>query len=201
MANFELRIYQLLEENLETVAKQYNLPSSDPTDVEDLSDENFVEACEEYGKISSLSNFLGTGVITCENDITRAYFVEVDNGNSKPIRADKHYTVITASKITSNGFGNGKDVNVLFEENKPIPKDKTYTIIITNNDEETSTDDIIHEIETLRDVEKVEVIEEADNKIRLSVDTEIGFEYDTLEETIDNNFMADCEFIEIMFNY
>ena len=116
MANFELRIYQLLEENLETVAEQYNLPSSDPTDVEDLSDEDFLEACEEYGKISSLNNFLGTGVVTCENDITRAYFVEVDNGNSKPVRADGYYTVIEANKITSNGFGNSKEVNVLYQK-------------------------------------------------------------------------------------
>ena len=106
MANFELRIYVLDYENHEEVQREYNV-----TDVEYLTDEQFVEACESYGRVYTLKGFLGNDVVAYDKDVVRAYFVEVDNGNSKPVRADGYYTVISTSKITKNG-----NEVVLFEE-------------------------------------------------------------------------------------
>ena len=211
MANFELRIYVIDQYTYEDVKA-----NTDPTATGELDDETFIELCEERGGVYSLNGFLSKethDTIDLTENVFRAYFIQVDDGNSAPIRADHYYTVISANKI-SYDFGNKDDEQVLYLElNKPNtsfvtevkhPESKLYTIIVRNNGD-NSTDEIVELIENLDDVLDVEIIEEHDENnyqcIRFQVETETYFDYDVLEGTIDNYGGLDCEFIDREDNY
>lgn len=97
MANFELRIFVLDCENHEEVQNKYSV-----TDVEYLTDEQFVEACEENGRVYSLHGFLGNDVVAFDKDVVRAYFIDTENENATPIRADGYNTTFHADLIKQN---------------------------------------------------------------------------------------------------
>ena len=199
MANFELRIYVIGYENFDQICEDYGIH-----DITDLTDEQVVEVAEELGTVYSFNKFLGLDVIAFDKDHVRAYFIDKDNENTPPIPADRHNTVITASKITCDRIFADTVKNVaLFEEEKEEDNtgSKTYTIVVSNYDEETSTDGIVEIISNLDDVLNVEVVDEDEHHVRLKVETETYFDYDTLEGTIDSYGGLDCEFIDRVDNY
>lgn len=163
MANFELRIYVLDYENHEAVAETFGV-----TDVEYLTDKQFIEASEKNGRVYSLNGFLGSDVIAFDKDIVRAYFIDTEHEEAEPIRADVYNTTFHADLIK-----HGEQVKYI--EVKPTikkePTSRTYTIIVTNNDTETSNDEVIRHIEDLSFATDVELIGIVDNKIRLQVET------------------------------
>ena len=204
MANFEIKIYSISNDIITQIELDTNTVFSD------WSDEEFIDNAENGGDVFTLcSLFSSTQLFDVDNGtVVRAYLIDVDNENAKPIRCDYYKTILSINKVTSHRADFNEETKqvidtpiVHFEEELPIPVSKAYTILVTNNDEETTTDDIIHEIELLRDVTSVEPINVIDNKVRFYVTTEIGFEYDTLEETIDDMGLQDCEFINMEFNY
>ena len=270
MANFELRIFVLDCENHEEVQNKYSV-----TDVEYLTDKQFVEACEENGRVYSLHGFLGNDVVAFDKDIVRAYFIDTKDENATPIRADVYDTTfhadlirhgeqvkyievkaekgetpisktftldvfkvkdvylpihnlsyVTDVEITGATEDRArvevettadidfdtliKDVKEVLQANVNLIDEtdnyvenfskKTYTILVSNFDESTTTQDIIDLITDIEDVRSVSVITESVNgdKVRLSVETESYFDYDILEGEIDSTGRLDCEFIDVV---
>ena len=193
MANFELRIYILDHEKHEVVAETFGV-----TDVEYLTDEQFVEASEENGRVYSLHGFLGNDVVAFDKDIVRAYFIDTEDENATPIRADGYNTTFHADLIKQNE-------QVLYLEVKANPENrgtKTYTIIVTKT-KDTSTDEVLDLITNIEDVTSASIVTETvdSTKLRLEVETESYFDYDVLEGTIDNYGGLDCEFIKRVDNF
>ena len=270
MANFELRIYVLDYENHEAVAETFGV-----TDVEYLTDKQFIDPSEKNGRVYSLHGFLGNDVIAFDKDIARAYFIDTEDENATPIRADVYNTTFHADFIRHGeqvkyieikaekgetpisrtftldvfkldniylpihnlsyvtdveiiGATEDRarvevettadtdfdtlikdvkevlqtDVNLIDETDNYVENfsKKTYTILVSNFDESTTTQDIIDLITDIEDVRSVSVITETVNgdKVRLSVETESYFDYDILEGEIDSTGRLDCEFIDVV---
>ena len=113
MANFELRIYVIPSENEDEV-----IESTGVHDLSDLTDKQFVKVAEEIGTVYSLSRFLNLDVIAPDTDTIRAYFIDIENQETHPIRADKYGTVIKASKISNHALDKNCEEQVLYLELK-----------------------------------------------------------------------------------
>lgn len=117
MANFELRIYVIPAENIDEVIENNGIH-----DTSDLTDTQFVEVAEELGTVYTLGKFLNLDVIAPDTDVIRAYFIDKDNEDTAPVRADGYETTITASKITCTApTNNGQSLefnHVLFDDSK-----------------------------------------------------------------------------------
>ena len=83
MANFELRIYLIPAENIDEVIENNGIH-----DTSDLTDMQFIEVAEELGAVYTLGKFLNLDVITPGTDVIRAFFIDKDNEDAAPIRAD-----------------------------------------------------------------------------------------------------------------
>ena len=113
MANFELRIYVIGFENFDEICEDKGIH-----DITDLTDEQVVEIAEELGTVYTMRRFLGLDVIAFDKDHVRAYFIDIENGNTPPIPADKYFTVIHADKIINHAVDNNCNERVLYDESK-----------------------------------------------------------------------------------
>ena len=198
MANFELRIYVIPAENIDEVIENNGIH-----DTSELTDTQFVEVAEELGIVYSLGQFLSLDVFAPDTDVIRAYFIDKDNEDTAPVRADGYETTITASKITCTApTNNGQSLEfnkVLFEEQEKITKVKGYIILVRNNGDNT-VDEVIEFIENIEDVVNVDILEQYNEGnyqcIRMEVEVKTSFNYNILEDTIDNYGGLDCEFLE-----
>ena len=198
MANFELRIYVIPAENIDEVIENNGIH-----DTSDLTDTQFVKVAEELGTVYTLGKFLNLDVIAPDTDVIRAFFIDKDNEDTAPVRADGYETTITASKITCTApTNNGQSLefnHVLFDEKEKVTKVKAYIILIRNNGDNTA-DEVIELVENIEDVVNVDLLEQYNEGnyqcIRLEVEVKTSFNYDTLENTIDNYGGLDCEFLE-----
>ena len=205
MANFELRIYVIPAENIDEV-----IESNGIHDISDLTDTQFVEVAEELGTVYSLSRFLSLDVIAPDIDVIRAYFIDVENGNTPPIPADKYYTVVSASKISNHTLTENCEEQVLYLElNKPFgqsttaeePISRTYTIILTNHDSENSFTGIIADIQGKDYVQDVELLEEYDNKVKLQIETDGDIDFDKLCTDLEHWLGVTADLINEIENY
>lgn len=198
MANFELRIYVIPAENIDEVIENNGIH-----DTSDLTDTQFVKVAEELGTVYTLGKFLNLDVIAPDTDVIRAFFIDKDNEDTAPVRADGYETTITASKITCTApTNNGQSLEfnkVLFEEQEKITKVKGYIILVRNNGDNT-VDEVIEFIENIEDVVNVDILEQYNEGnyqcIRMEVEVKTSFNYNILEDTIDNYGGLDCEFLE-----
>jgi len=210
MANFELRIYVIPAENIDEVIENNGIH-----DTSDLTDTQFVEVAEELGTVYSLGKFLNLDVIAPDTDVIRAYFINKDNEDTAPVRADGYETTITASKITCTApTNNGQSLEfnkVLFEDNsgRPFGKNikseepisRTYTLVITISDSDTSFEGIEGDLQDCEYIQDVELIGSVDNKYRVQVETDSDIDFDKLCSYIENEWEVDVELIEEVENY
>ena len=181
MAIFELRIYVIPAENIDEVIENNGIH-----DTSDLTDTQFVKVAEELGTVYTLGKFLNLDVIAPDTDVIRAYFIDKDNEDTAPVRADGYETTITASKITCTApTNNGQSLefnHVLFEDNsgRPFGKNikseepisRTYTLVITISDSDTSFEGIEGDLQDCEYIQDVELIGSVDNKYRVQVETD-----------------------------
>lgn len=205
MANFELRVYVIGYENFDQICEDYEIH-----DITDLTDEQVVEVAEELGTVYSLSRFLNLNVIAPDIDVIRAYFIDIENGNTPPIPADKYYTVVSASKISNHTLTENCEEQVLYLElNKPFGKNttaeepisRTYTIILTNHDSENSFTEIIADIQDEDYVQDVDLLEEYDNKVRLQIKTDGDIGFDKLCTDLEHWLGVTADLINEVENY
>lgn len=189
MANFELRIYVIPAENIDEVIENNGIH-----DTSELTDTQFVEVAEELGIVYSLGQFLNLDVFAPDTDVIRAYFIDKDNEDTAPVRADGYETTITASKITCTApTNNGQSLEfnkVLFEDNSNRPFGKnikseepisiTYTVVLTNRGRRKSFTGIIADIQDKDYVQDVDLLEEYDNKVRLQIETDGDIDFNKL---------------------
>ena len=94
MAEFELRIYSI---NIDTISL---IELDNKSTLEEWSDEFFVECAEQLGEVITLCSLLDNDrVINLDREVYRAYLIDVNNQDTKPIRADYIGTIITSNKI------------------------------------------------------------------------------------------------------
>ena len=210
MANSELRIYVIPSENIDEVIESKGID-----DTSDLTDEQFVKVAEEIGTAYSLSKFLSLDVITPDTDVIRAYFIDKDNEDTAPVRADMHETVVTASKITCTAptkDGQSLEFNrVLFEDNSnksfgkstvsEEPISRTYTLVLSCNNDTDSLHGCICDLQDADYIQDVEVLEDYEDKIRVQVETDSDIDFDRLCSYIENTWEVDAELIEEVENY
>ena len=210
MANFELRIYVIPAENIDEVIENNGIH-----DTSDLTDTQFVEVAEKLGTVYSLGKFLNLDVIAPDTDVIRAFFIDKDNEDTAPVRADGYETTITASKITCTApTNNGQSLEfnkVLFEDNsgRPFGKNikseepisRTYTLVITISDSDTSFEGIEGDLQDCEYIQDVELIGSVDNKYRVQVETDSDIDFDKLCSYIENEWEVDVELIEEVENY
>lgn len=205
MANFELRIYVIPAENIDEVIENNGIH-----DTSDLTDEQFVEVAEEIGTVYSLSRFLSLDVIAPDTDVIRAYFIDIENGNTPPIPADKYYTVVSASKISNHTLTENCEEQVLYLElNKPFgqsttaeePISRTYTIILTNHDNECEISGVIADIQDKDYVQDVELLEEYENKVRIRVEVDSDIDFDKLCTDLEDWLGVTADLINEVENY
>jgi hypothetical protein len=210
MANFELRIYVIPAENIDEVIENNGIH-----DTSDLTDTQFVEVAEELGTVYTLGKFLNLDVIAPDTDVIRAFFIDKDNEDTAPVRADGYETTITASKITCTApTNNGQSLefnHVLFEDNsgRPFGKNikseepisRTYTIVLTNHDSENSFTGIIADIQDKDYVQDVDLLEEYDNKVRLQIETDGDIDFDKLCTDLEDWLGVTADLISEVENY
>ena len=100
MANFELRIYginnSIIDEKEAELFKEGKITSV-------LSDKDFIELAEARGYVATLCNLLSEGgLFETRVSTYRAYLIDVDNEDTKPVRVDLYNTVISADKVVSH---------------------------------------------------------------------------------------------------
>lgn len=206
MANFELRIYVIPAENIDEVIENNGIH-----DTSDLTDTQFVEVAEELGTVYSLGKFLNLDVIAPDTDVIRAYFIDKDNEDTAPVRADGYETTITASKITCTApINNGQSLefnHVLFEEKETKriisdePVSRTYTLILSGNDDIDSLHGCVSDLQDVDYIQDVEILEDYDDKIRVQVETDSDIDFDKLCSYIEKEWEVDVELIEEVENY
>ena len=209
MANFELRIYVIPSENIDEVIENNGIH-----DTSELTDTQFVEVAEELGIVYSLGQFLNLDVFAPDTDVIRAYFIDKDNEDTAPVRADGYETTITASKITCTApTNNGQSLEfnkILFEDNsgRPFGKSttadehisKTYTLIFSGNDG-ISLHGCIIDLEDVDYIQDVEILKYYDDKIRVQVETDSDIDFDKLCSYIEKGWEVDVELINEVDNY
>ena len=206
MANFELRIYVIPAENIDEVIENNGIH-----DTSDLTDTQFVEVAEELGTVYTLGKFLNLDVIAPDTDVIRAFFIDKDNEDTAPVRADGYETTITASKITCTApRNNGQSLefnHVLYEEKetKKIisdePVSRTYTLILSDNDDINSLHGCVSDLQDVDYIQDVEILEDYDDKIRVQVETDSDIDFDKLCSYIEKEWEVDVELIEEVENY
>ena len=206
MANFELRIYVIPAENIDEVIENNGIH-----DTSDLTDTQFVEVVEELGTVYTLGKFLNLDVIAPDTDVIRAYFIDKDNEDTAPVRADGYETTITASKITCTApTNNGQSLefnHVLYEEKetKKIisdePVSRTYTLILSGNDDINSLHGCVSDLQDVDYIQDVEILEDYDDKIRVQVETDSDIDFDKLCSYIEKEWEVGVELIEEVENY
>lgn len=190
MANFELRFYIIYRENFDKICKNRGISS-----ITDLTHEQIIEEAEELGTVYSLNQFLRIDIFTFDTDYVRAFFIDMDNEENPPIPADGCNTVITANKIVSN-----HDTLYLEEERNKAPIAKTYQLIISKN-EDTSVEDVMHELYFIAEIQNTEFLEETEDKIRLEMKTDIGFSFDEFENVLGDSLGVDVEIENVTWNF
>ena len=209
MANFELRIYVIPSENIDEVIENNGIH-----DTSELTDTQFVEVAEELGIVYSLGQFLSLDVFAPDTDVIRAYFVDKDNEDTAPVRADGYETTITASKITCTApTNNGQSLEfnkVLFEDNsnRPFGKNiiseepisRTYTLILPGNDNINSLHGCISDLQDVDYIQDVEILKYYDDKIRVQVETDGDIDFDKLCSYIEKEWEVDVELINEVDN-
>lgn len=206
MANFELRIYVIPAENIDEVIENNGIH-----DTSDLTDTQFVEVAEELGTVYTLGKFLNLDVIAPDTDVIRAFFIDKDNEDTAPVRADGYETTITASKITCTApTNNGQSLefnHVLYEEKetKKIisdePVSRTYTLILSGNDDINSLHGCVSDLQDVDYIQDVEILEDYDDKIRVQVETDSDIDFDKLCSYIEKEWEVDVELISEVENY
>ena len=111
MANFELRIYEIPvdDEIYDQVIEEYKV-----NNVSCLTDVDFVKAAEDYGNVYTLRGYLNQDLVVSDNFVTRAYFINVEDENVAPVRADGLQTKFKSSEITDINW-TGEDI-VIYKE-------------------------------------------------------------------------------------
>ena len=100
MANFELRIYgiknYIIDEKEAELFKEGKVTSV-------LSDKDFIELAESRGYVATLCTFTSEGgLFETRVSTYRAYLIDVDNEDTKPVRVDYYHTIISADKVISH---------------------------------------------------------------------------------------------------
>lgn len=179
MANFELRIYVIGFENFDEICEDKGIH-----DITDLTDEQVVEVAEELGTVYTMSRFLGLDVIAFDKDHVRAYFIDIENGNTPPIPADKYYTVIHADKIINHAFDVNCNEKVLYDESKQVAtvqvKDKIQRVF-----EDTISTKLLRIVEPNTDVDVINIYCESDLDYLLDTLNENEDEFDKEEYEVD----------------
>ena len=200
MANFELRIYVIPEHELDEV-----IDSRGIHDTSNLNDKQFIEVAEELGTVYSLSRFLNLDVIEPDTDVIRAYFIDTENEEAEPIRADVFNTTFHADLIK-----HGEQVKyVEVKADKPFGKNivseepisRTYTLVIDLNNTDTYYGKIENGLQDCSYIQDVELIGSVDNKYRVQVETDSDIDFDKLCSYIEKKWEVDVELIEEVENY
>ena len=160
MAKFELRICVIPEENFDEVIEDKGIH-----DISDLTDEQFVEVAESIGTTYSLNKFLSLDVIAPNTDEIRAFFIDIENEDFKPVRADRYDTIITVSKVTGTvPTNNGQSLefnHVLFDDSKQVAtvqvKEKIQRVF-----EDTISTELLRIVEPNTDVDVINIYCESD---------------------------------------
>lgn len=183
MANFELRIYVIPAENIDEVIENNGIH-----DTSELTDTQFVEVAEELGIVYSLGQFLNLDVFAPDTDVIRAYFIDKDNEDTAPVRADGYETTISASKITCTApTNNGQSLEfnkVLFDESKQVAtvqvKDKIQRVF-----EDIISTKLLRIVEPNTDVDVINIYCESDLDYLLDTLNENKDEFDKEEYEVD----------------
>ena len=183
MANFELRIYVIPAENIDEVIENNGIH-----DTSDLTDTQFVKVAEELGTVYTLGKFLNLDVIAPDTDVIRAFFIDKDNEDTAPVRADGYETTITASKITCTApTNNGQSLefnHVLFDDSKQVAtvqvKEKIQRVF-----EDTISTELLRIVEPNTDVDVINIYCESDLDYLLDTLNENQDEFDKEEYEVD----------------
>ena len=183
MANFELRIYVIPAENIDEVIENNGIH-----DTSDLTDTQFVKVAEELGTVYSLGKFLNLDVIAPDTDVIRAFFIDKDNEDTAPVRADGYETTITASKITCTApTNNGQSLefnHVLFDDSKQVAtvqvKEKIQRVF-----EDTISTELLRIVEPNTDVDVINIYCESDLDYLLDTLNENQDEFDKEDYEVD----------------
>jgi len=183
MANFELRIYVIPAENIDEVIENNGIH-----DTSDLTDTQFVEVAEKLGTVYTLGKFLNLDVIAPDTDVIRAYFIDKDNEDTAPVRADGYETTITASKITCTApTNNGQSLefnHVLYDDSKQVAtvqvKEKIQRVF-----EDTISTELLRIVEPNTDVDVINIYCESDLDYLLDTLNENQDEFDKEDYEVD----------------
>ncbi len=183
MANFELRIYVIPAENIDEVIENNGIH-----DTSDLTDTQFVKVAEELGTVYTLGKFLNLDVIAPDTDVIRAFFIDKDNEDTAPVRADGYETTITASKITCTApTNNGQSLefnHVLYDDSKQVAtvqvKEKIQRVF-----EDTISTTLLRIVEPNTDVDVINIYCESDLDYLLDTLNENQDEFDKEEYEVD----------------
>lgn len=107
MADFELRIYQLTEDDYEEVLK------ASGTDSLCVSDNEFIDKAEETGRVFTLATLVNSYEDGC---YTRGYLIPVNGENIDPIPVSGYDTTLTVSQVSTSP--NGDDTKVVLYNEK-----------------------------------------------------------------------------------
>ena len=183
MAKFELRICVIPEENFDEVIEDKGIH-----DISDLTDEQFVEVAESIGTTYSLNKFLSLDVIAPNTDEIRAFFIDIENEDVKPVRADRYDTIITVSKVTGTvPTNNGQSLefnHVLFDDSKQVAtvqvKEKIQRVF-----EDTISTELLRIVEPNTDVDVINIYCESDLDYLLDTLNENQDEFDKEDYEVD----------------
>ena len=183
MAKFELRICVIPEENFDEVIEDKGIH-----DISDLTDEQFVEVAESIGTTYSLNKFLSLDVIAPNTDEIRAFFIDIENEDFKPVRADRYDTIITVSKVTGTvPTNNGQSLefnHVLFDDSKQVAtvqvKEKIQRVF-----EDTISTELLRIVEPNTDVDVINIYCESDLDYLLDTLNENQDEFDKEDYEVD----------------
>jgi hypothetical protein len=183
MVNFELRIYVIPAENIDEVIENNGIH-----DTSDLTDTQFVKVAEELGTVYTLGKFLNLDVIAPDTDVIRAFFIDKDNEDTAPVRADGYETTITASKITCTApTNNGQSLefnHVLYDDSKQVAtvqvKEKIQRVF-----EDTISTELLRIVEPNTDVDVINIYCESDLDYLLDTLNENQDEFDKEDYEVD----------------
>ena len=96
MAQFELIVYGILNGYIEDFELNESKTGT-------ITDEEFIQLAEDKGLVRTLCSLLTEGgLFETRISTYRAYLIDVDNAEAKPIRADLYRTYITSNKVIAH---------------------------------------------------------------------------------------------------
>ena len=96
MAQFELIIYGIPNDYIEDFELNESKTGT-------ITDEEFIQLAEDKGLVRSLSGLLTVGgLLETRISTYRAYLLDIDHPNAKPVRADLYRTYITSNKVIAH---------------------------------------------------------------------------------------------------